>query len=29
MWVVENLISKIIQNGPNLEREVKQFKDLN
>ena len=29
MWKVEDLISKIIQNGPNLEREVKQFKDLN
>ena len=29
MWVVEDLISKIIQNGPNLELEVKKFKDLN
>ena len=29
IWKVEDLISKIIQNGPNLEREVKQFKDLN
>tara|TARA_B110000196_G_C21002197_1_gene593510 strand:- start:42 stop:941 length:900 start_codon:yes stop_codon:yes gene_type:complete len=29
MWIVEDLISKIIQNGPGLKREVKQFKDLN
>jgi len=28
MWVVEDLISKIIQNGPNLKREEKQFKEL-
>ncbi len=29
MWKVEDLVSKIIQNGSNLEREVKQFEDLN
>ena len=29
IWKVEDLISKIIQNGPNLEPQVKQFKDLN
>ena len=29
MWIVEDLISKIIQNGPSLKREMKQFKDLN
>ena len=29
MWITEDLISKIIQNGPSLKREMKQFKDLN
>ena len=28
MWVVEDLISKIIQNGPSLKMEIKQFKKL-
>ena len=29
MWVVEDLISKIIQKGPSLKMEIKNFKDLN
>ena len=29
MWIVEDLISKIIQNAPSLKRQMKQFKDLN
>ena len=29
MWITEDLISKIIQNGPSLKMEIKQFKDLN